>query len=265
MEIIVVDDGSTDKTLNKIVDKLSHGCLNFKILSTGGKGLGYARQLVVDNASGKYILWIDGDMIIPRNYVCLQVEFMERNSLLGKARARWGILNEKPLPAKLEEMRVLEQPTTSRAAHLVGIGGSICRTRALRAIGGFDKSIHGAGEDIDLAIRLEAASWKSSISNAVFYHRFRRTWRELWKQYYWYGYGIHFINSKHKAVVKIWKYLPPFPLIEGIRRAIVAYRFRNELVAFLLPIQYSFKYLAWVIGYFRSHFNGYGHSNVRTL
>ena len=258
IEIIVVDDNSSDNTLSRITETLANSPFKFRVFSTKGKGLGVARQLVVNSANGKYILWIDGDMIVPENYVKLQVEFMEKNPQVGKARAKWGILDEDSLPAKLESMRLIEHLSNKKtsSSYLVGIGGSICRTKALREIGGFDENIKGAGEDIDLAVRL-AKSWKFAISNAVFYHHFRKTWRGLWQQYFWYGYGMHYVNHKHKGISKVWTYLPPVSLSAGLRQAFIAFKQTKEKIAFLLPLQYFFKYSAWILGYVESHLNGY--------
>jgi glycosyltransferase involved in cell wall biosynthesis len=254
-----VDDNSKDLTLPKTLDYLSRFSFTARVFSTKGEGLGYARQVVVDNASGKYILWIDGDMILPKNHMSLQVKFMEEHPDLGKARAVWKILNEKTLASMLESMRVLRRSIRrQRKEYAQGIGGSICRTDALRMIGGFDRSIRGAGEDIDLAVRL-ADSWKAGISEAVFYHHFRQTWRGLWSQYYWYGYGMHFVNNKHRGVVKLWTYSPVAALLAGMRQSFIAFKQTGRSIAFLLPIQFLFKHSAWMHGYFSSHCDGYGH------
>jgi len=259
IEVIVVDDGSSDDTLPIIIKTLSKFPFNFKVLFTKGKGLGFARQLIVNSARGKYIIWVDGDIILPKNHITQQVRFMEQNPNVGKARAKWHIIDEKALPAKLESMRLLYlNNPKSKNLHLTGIGGSICRTEALRNIGGFDEKIRGAGEDIDLAIRL-ANSWKITISDAVFYHHFKETWRELWQQYYWYGYGMHYVNNKHKHFIKLWKYLPPLTFLNGMKKAITAFRSKKEIIALLLPVQYTFKYVAWIVGYLKGHLDGYGH------
>ncbi|HGE70495.1 TPA: glycosyltransferase [Candidatus Poribacteria bacterium] len=257
IEVIVVDDQSSDDTIPIVIKTLSNYSINFKVLSTNGKGLGFARQLVVKNASGKYILWVDGDMILPNNYIMQQVKFMEQNPEVGKARAKWGFLNEDYLPAKLESFRVLTHSSGNKNKLLVGIGGSICRTCALKEIGGFDEKIRGAGEDIDLSVRL-AISWKNAISDAVFYHRFRKTWKSLWQQYFWYGYGIHYVNAKHKGIIKLWKYLPIISFFAGLKNFLSTIKLTKQKIAILLPFQYTFKYSAWLIGYIRSHFDQYG-------
>ena len=55
------------------------------------KGLGFARQLVVDNARGKYILWLDGDLILSKTYVSQQERFMKENPKVGITAGGIGI------------------------------------------------------------------------------------------------------------------------------------------------------------------------------
>lgn len=73
-EIIVVNDGSTDKTLD-IISLLSTKYTNIRILAKDNGGLSEARNAGLDLAKGKYIWFIDGDDYIEPN--CL-------NSLIDK-------------------------------------------------------------------------------------------------------------------------------------------------------------------------------------
>jgi len=82
IEIIIVDGKSIDETL-KIIKRILKRCDIKSRIFIENKGLGFARQLVVENASGKYIVWVDGDMIIPNDFVRKQVEFMEKNPKVG--------------------------------------------------------------------------------------------------------------------------------------------------------------------------------------
>ena len=50
MEIIVVDDGSEDKTLSVVSDILSKSDLSVEVFHSEWMGLGPARNTVVDNA-----------------------------------------------------------------------------------------------------------------------------------------------------------------------------------------------------------------------
>jgi glycosyltransferase involved in cell wall biosynthesis len=266
IELIIVDDGSIDRTLDHVKQLASKISIHMKVYHQNWKGLGTARNVIVRNACRKYIIWVDGDMIIPKNFVTQQVTFMERNPEVGKARAKWGILNEVFLPATLESFRLLKHLflQKNRSPYLVGIGGSICRTCALKAVGGFDERIRGAGEDIDLTFRL-LKSWKIATTDTVFYHRFRKTWKDLWQQYFWYGYGMHYVNSKHRGIVKLWEYLPPVSLWVGLKESLMVIRLTKRMVAILLPLQYVFKNSAWLTGYIKSHFNKYEFGNKQGL
>ena len=60
IEIIVVDDGSKDSTLS-IIKKLSCSDSRIKYISQENKGIIEARKTGLKNASGEYVVFIDGD------------------------------------------------------------------------------------------------------------------------------------------------------------------------------------------------------------
>ena len=78
MELIVVDGCSEDGTLDIVKNRIKNSGIESRIFCEK-KGLGYARQIVVDNAQGEYIIWVDSDMLLSRNFMRKQVLFMERN------------------------------------------------------------------------------------------------------------------------------------------------------------------------------------------
>ncbi|ALP91657.1 glycosyltransferase family 2 protein [Clostridium butyricum] len=60
IEIVFVDDGSTDQTIHK-VKKMQNKDLRIKIIKQRNKGANSARKTGLLNATGKYILFVDGD------------------------------------------------------------------------------------------------------------------------------------------------------------------------------------------------------------
>ena len=60
IEVICVNDGSTDNSLSILNDYASKD-ERIKIIDKENEGLGYTRKVGLDNATGKYILFIDSD------------------------------------------------------------------------------------------------------------------------------------------------------------------------------------------------------------
>lgn len=60
IEIVVVDDGSTDQTLKKVLS-LRDSVKNLNIIQQKNKGLGASRNIGLQKAEGKFVWMIDGD------------------------------------------------------------------------------------------------------------------------------------------------------------------------------------------------------------
>jgi len=266
MEIIAVYGRSTDRTQLVLKEKLENSRIRSQILDDGGEGLGVARNIVCERANGKYILWIDGDIVIPKDHVRKQVVYMENNPHVGAAKATYGLMMTGNLVSDLESMRTIKvvgfiKPSNApKQTELSGTGASIYRLRALREVKFFDRNIKGAGEDIDVAMRIIEKNWHLATSPALFYERFRTTWKELWKEYSWWGYGMHYVFSKHKGLIPLWSHVPLVAFMKGIFQAIAAYKLSRKKIMFLLPLHAFFKMSAWLLGFLRSHLESYGHS-----
>ena len=256
MEIIVVDDSCKDGTIPVVIAKLEKTKIQARIFSTGGKGVATARQKVDDNALGKYIVWVDGDALIPGDYVSKQVEFMELHPHVGKARGRFGWLRNGKVLADLHYLSYVYQQKMEVEPKIAGICCSICRIDAIRDAGGFDINIKGAGEDVDLAVRMLAHGWDSSVNDTMFYSLPKTSWKDLWKQYMWYGYGGHFVSCKYKKNFGL-AHLPPIALAKSIKKAVVAFRFTGEKKSFLLSIYFLIRGIAWWMGFVKAHFEKY--------
>lgn len=259
MEVIFVDDGSTDSTLSIISDCFQKMNMNVKIFHHEWKGLGASRNVVVDNADGDYIIWVDGDMILTKDYIKKQVEFMEEHPEVGIAKGTQSLESSQNLLATLElysraASRIVDYNSKKGRLKAIGTGGSIYRSEAIRQVGGFDKNLCGYGEDWDAEIRVKAAGWEVCITPVEFhdYERYKLSSKLLWRRYWLRGYHQYFFLNKYKGLISLYKMLPSAAFISGLLYARIIYRRVNQKKAFFLPLQCYFKAVAWWVGFLKA-------------
>jgi glycosyltransferase involved in cell wall biosynthesis len=269
MEVIFVDDGSKDRTLAVILDSASRMDMQVKVHHQEWKGLGPARNVVVNDTSGEYIVWVDDDMKLSRDYVRKLVGFMDQNPNVGIAKGRSGTCEEDcpikgcTLVAKLECLMWIAynfkhggKPTQK----LPGTAGCIYRVKAIRQVKGFDEKIKSSGEDIDAAYNIRRSNWQIYYSiDAVFYARQKATWKALWNQQFRDGYGEHYLFRKNGDVVQIHKMAPPAKFIYGPFLSFTAYKLTHQKAAFLLPLQSTFKSIALCLGFVKGQIDFFRH------
>lgn len=251
MEVIIVDDGSEDETLKILLDLASKMDMQVKIFHSKWRGIGPVRNVVVNNAQGNYIIWVDGDMVLPKDHVRKQVEFMERNSKVGIAKAKHKVLPTENIVAFLEHIPFAIYDATPEIldSKLPGTGGAIYRVSAIRQVHGFDDNLKYAGEDQDAAYRVKKAHWLIAQSPASFHEIRVQAWDKLWRKYIWYGYGNHDLYLKNKEIFSLYRVNPIASFIAGILYAFNAYKLTKRKSLVLLPFHFFLKMTAWYIGF----------------
>jgi glycosyltransferase involved in cell wall biosynthesis len=252
MQVIIVDGCSTDRTLHIISNLISKMDVSVEIFSDKGKGLGAARQVVFDEAKGDYIIFVDGDVELQKDFVQKQIDFMEKNPEVAAAIGKY-MFREGNLVSTVWNLscHVVDQ---------LGTDGTIFRLKALRQVGGFDKNIRGASEDKDVILRIRKKGWAFSANEkARFYHNCRQSLKEFWIEQAWVGSGNHYLNHKHGSLNPLWRRIPAGSFRYGLELSVRSYRLTNRKASFLVPPLLVLGNIAWWFGYIKAHVNGYGH------
>jgi glycosyltransferase involved in cell wall biosynthesis len=262
-ELIIVDGNSEDETLSIAKEILRNYHVKNKIF-TENKGLGYARQMVVDTAEGKYIIWIDGDMIISRDYVRKLFNFMETHDEMGIVKGKQALEPGENLVATLEGYsrvagKMVNYSSKKAYSKVLGTSGCIYRTQAIRQAGGFDKNLRGYCEDWDAEIKVRSLGWSLSVVNARYldYERNLLSWKSLWRRYWLRGYYTHYFLHKKPDLLKHYRMFPPAAFFAGLFQSRKIFRLTGQKKVFWLPLQNVFKISAWYFGYLRSHIRSY--------
>ncbi|MEM3503301.1 MAG: glycosyltransferase [Nitrososphaeria archaeon] len=259
LQLVIVDGLSSDNTVGIVKSVLTDSQLEWFLLSDGGKGLAFARQLVVNNSFGKYIIWIDGDHILYNDFVSKHVNFMEKNTDVGAAEGYMEYIATNTI-SKLEgySWNIYNLRRIDKDLKSLSTCGAIYRTSAIKVVGGFDTRLRRASEDSDISYRIKNHGWRLRINpEARFKHIMRGDWNSLWKEYFWWGYSSHFIFHKHTNLINPYRFLPPVAFLSGIRLGIKAYSMTRDISCILMPFHYTWKRTAWTYGFIKAHFDGY--------
>lgn len=151
-EIIVVDNGSEDKTPQIAQNK------NVKLVIEPIQGLTQARQAGFNASKGKIIAYIDADSIAPDDWILsIQETFRQYPDAVGLCGLYRFVLKSKVHRALFWfYFNLVEKMITKflGGQRFAGTNFAVCRS-SLEKIGGFNLKVVFYGEDVDLATRLK--------------------------------------------------------------------------------------------------------------
>jgi glycosyltransferase involved in cell wall biosynthesis len=194
-EVIVVNDGSTDRTLD-----ICHKYPYIKLICQENRGLSVARNVGMDAATGQIIAYTDADCDVDPDWITYLI-----HGFLITGRVAVGGPNFPPPEDALVPSCVAVSPggpthvllDDLEAEHIAGCNMAF-KADVLRALGGFDPQYRAAGDDVDICWRLQDAGYEIGFSPAAQVWHFRRnTIKDYFKQQKGYGKAEAMVYFKH--------------------------------------------------------------------
>ena len=254
MEIIFVDDGSSDSTLKIMQAYASRIDIPTTVLAGKWQGLGKSRNKIINNAQGDCVIWLDSDETIEENFVQKQWNLMKKFPKAGIVTAKMELHQEENLILLLDLIpQVVESSRQDwkGRSNLPGTGAATYRVEAAIKSGGFDECLEIAGEDIEIAKRIRQAGWLVLRGDGIFYesHGHLANWRDLWKRYFNQGRHLRRLYNRSNYFFSLYRMNPVASFIVAFSYTVLGYQKTKLKVVFLLPFHFTFKMFAWFLGF----------------
>ena len=196
-EIIVVDDGSRDKTA-QIVKRFGN---KVKYLSQKNNGPAAARNNGAKSAKNEILVFIDADCIAEQNWLSEMIKPFENKEIMGVQ----GIYKtkQKSLTARFVQIEIEERYEKMKKHENIDFIGSYSaayRKEIFMSAGGFDESFPiASGEDPELSYKLSKAGKKLIFNeNSVVYHKHHEKLMKYLQTKFFRAYWRVLIYSRHK-------------------------------------------------------------------
>jgi hypothetical protein len=169
VEILIVDDGSTDVATVQLLDRYERP--RTTVYRTANQGLAAARNFLVARARGEYLCALDADDKLHPQYLEQTMAALDRDPSLGFASTKMQMFGHEtrvwPEDTRCDLLTLLCHDPVHPAA--------LVRRSAVLAVGGYDEGMpHQGNEDWDLWIGLIEAGYGGVILDEVLFFYRRR-------------------------------------------------------------------------------------------
>ena len=207
LEIIVINDSSTDNTAN-MVKKFKE----VKLIYNKHRGAGKASALNtgLKYANGELFAVIDADSEIEKYSLKNLISYFEDNKT-GSVISSIKIRNPKNIYHHIQRLEYILATFIRKlmskidTLHITPGVLSVYRTRLIKKLGGFDEK--NITEDLEIALRLRANNYSVKMSpDSITYTRIPSDFKELWHQRIRWFRGFIHNNLKYKKMFMNKKY-----------------------------------------------------------
>ena len=179
VEVIIADNGSDDGCIQAAEE------LGATVLTFHGETIAALRNHAARAAKGRYLLFIDSDIAVPKSWfssIQSRFESSETDVFafvdIAPESAPW-------FARRWAERALARRNTTRRADYLPG-RNIYLKSEWFHKVGGFDESLV-TGEDKDFVMRLsqQGANVFTVHEPLITHYGYEKTWKEWFKKEYW--------------------------------------------------------------------------------
>jgi poly-beta-1,6 N-acetyl-D-glucosamine synthase len=204
-EVIVIDDGSTDRTTSS-VQRLTSSIPNLSLIPQSNCGKAAALNTGLRAAAGDIIVTVDADTVFAPRALASLVQPL-RDTKVGAVSGNTKVANRSRILGRWQHLEyVMGFNLDRRMYDVLGciptVPGAIgaFRADALEAVGGFSQDT--LAEDTDLTMALHRAGYRITYEpRAIAWTEAPHTMHDLWRQRYRWSYGTIQSVWKHRHAV----------------------------------------------------------------
>jgi len=235
IEIIVIDDGSTDNTQKKTTK------FSVKFLQQNHKGPGVARNLGAKRAKGKILVFVDADMTFDKNFIKDLVSPIIKGRTIGTFSKNEMNANKENIWSKFWNINrgwPVDRLIPENYPPTAPVFRAILKSEFNR-VGGFET---GGEYTDDWSLSKKLGKKADLAKGAVYYHKNPENVSEVWKQARWIGKNKFISGTNIRRFRSIIQYSFPISFIQGIFKTVAKADLDTRFILF--KIFYDFA--VWV-------------------